>query len=116
MLVVAFNTWLAFRSVQSLLDSESWVQHTLRVINQVEQIMGSAKDAETGTRGFLITGDDNYLEPYSVAIKELPGEMNQFQDTDRGQRIAAGSNRGHARCAGTEVGVAGRGRFAARQW
>lgn len=77
--VVAFNTWLAFRSVDMLLDSEAWVQHTLEVMNQVERILSSAKDAETGNRGYLITGDDHYLEPYQQAQKELPGELDRFQ-------------------------------------
>jgi signal transduction histidine kinase len=75
-LVVSFNTWLAFRSVHVLLRSEAWVQHTLQVINQVERIMSSAKDAETGNRGFLITGDENYLAPYNSAVRELPSEID----------------------------------------
>lgn len=81
--IVAFNTWLAFRSVDVLLDSESWVQHTLEVMNEVERIIGSAKDAETGNRGYLITGDVNYLEPYNTAVKELPGELDRFQSLTR---------------------------------
>ena len=76
--IVALNTWLAFRSIDVLVDSETWVQHTLQVINQVERIMSSAKDAETGNRGFLITGYPQYLEPYTNAVKELPGEMDAF--------------------------------------
>ncbi len=76
--VVALNTWLAFRSIKVLLSSEAWVQHTLQVINQVEQIMSSAKDAETGNRGFLITGEEPYLEPYTTALKELPPELDAF--------------------------------------
>lgn len=77
--VVAFNTWLAFRSVTALLDSERLVQHTLQVINQVEQIIGAAKDAETGNRGYLITGDEEYLAPYNDAVRELPAELDKFQ-------------------------------------
>jgi len=76
--VVALNTWLAFRSVKVLLSNEAWVQHTLQVIDQVEIIMGSAKDAETGNRGFLITGDENYLEPYTRAVQQLPAEIDAF--------------------------------------
>jgi signal transduction histidine kinase len=76
--VVALNTWLAFRSVRVLLSNEAWVQHTLQVINQAEVIMSSAKDAETGNRGFLITGDENYLEPYTVAVRKLPSEIDAF--------------------------------------
>jgi signal transduction histidine kinase len=78
-LVVIVNTWVAFRSVSVLVENEKWVQHTLQVINQVELIMSAAKDAETGSRGFLITGDDAYLAPYWDAIKELPGDLNTFQ-------------------------------------
>ncbi len=76
--VVTANAWFAFRSIHVLLDNEQWVQHTWQVIYQVERIMGSAKDAETGNRGFLITGDETYLEPYSLALTELPRELDQF--------------------------------------
>jgi signal transduction histidine kinase len=77
-LVVALNAWLGFRAIQSLHDSEFAVARTWQVINQVESIMGSAKDAETGSRGFLITGDDRYLEPYKTARQQLPGELERF--------------------------------------
>jgi len=76
--VVALNTWLAFRSIHILLSSEAWVQHTLQVINQVEIIMSSAKDAETGNRGFLITGEEDYLDPYTTALRALPSEIDTF--------------------------------------
>ncbi|WP_263385459.1 sensor histidine kinase [Granulicella arctica] len=78
-LIVSINAWFAFRSVAVLLDGENWVQHTWQVINQVEMIMSSAKDAETGNRGFFITGDDSYLYPYTEALKELPAEVDHIQ-------------------------------------
>ena len=77
--IVALNAWFAFRAVGSLLDSEHWVEHTWQVINKVERIMSSAKDAETGNRGYLISGDEAYLEPYNDAIRELPKELDDFQ-------------------------------------
>ena len=77
--VVAVNAGLAFRAVDELLYSEHWVEHTWQVIIEVETIMGSARDAETGARGFLLTGEDRYLEPYNDAVKRLPGELNEFQ-------------------------------------
>jgi signal transduction histidine kinase len=78
-IVVASNAWLAFRSVGSLVQSQYWVDHTWQTINQVERIMGSAKDAETGSRGYLITGDEQYLAPYTSATRELPTELDRFQ-------------------------------------
>src|SRR4051794_14991522 len=76
--VVAFNAWFAFRAINALLESERAVTHTLQVINQVERIMSSAKDAETGNRGFLITGDEDYLRPYNEAVHDLPVELDRF--------------------------------------
>lgn len=77
--IVGLNTWLAFRAVNSLVQSEYWVDHTWQCIDQVERIMSSAKDAETGNRGFLITGDDSYLEPYTSATHDLPAELDHFE-------------------------------------
>jgi signal transduction histidine kinase len=77
--VVLLNAWLAYGAVRSLLASEGRVEHTWQVILQVERIMSSAKDAETGNRGYLITGDDAYLEPYREASREMPGELDHFQ-------------------------------------
>ncbi|MBS1804950.1 MAG: CHASE3 domain-containing protein [Acidobacteria bacterium] len=78
-LLVSANAIVAYRSVAVLEHSQSWVQHTYQVIAQVEIIMGSEKDAETGERGFLITGDPRFLEPFSTAERELPRELDLFQ-------------------------------------
>lgn len=58
--VVAFNTVLAINALNRLDLNQAMVEHTWMVINDVEQIMSSSKDAETGSRGFLITNDDSY--------------------------------------------------------
>ncbi len=78
-LVVSLNAWFALRSIDVLLSGEDWVQHTWKVISQVEEIMSSAKDAETGNRGFLITGDNDYLAQYKAALKQLPEELDRFK-------------------------------------
>ena len=76
--VITANAWFAFRSVQELLDSEHWVEHTWQVINQVERIMSSAVDAETGNRGFL--HHRTPLLPRSVHLRgpRLPAELDNF--------------------------------------
>lgn len=77
--VVAFNTVLAINALNRLDLNQAMVEHTWMVINDVEQIMSSSKDAETGSRGFLITNDDSYLEPYNQALSSLPRELDNFQ-------------------------------------
>ena len=90
LLVVCLNAWLAFRSVQVLDDSQYWVAHTWQVINALERIMGSMKDAETGNRGYLLTGDPAYLDPYTQAARDLPEEFHQISEltADNPQRQA----------------------------
>ena len=45
-----------------------WVTHTYEVTNGLKALLGDLKDAETGQRGYLITGEDSYLEPYTAAL------------------------------------------------
>ncbi len=78
-LIVAGNAWLAFRAEQVLADSEFWVAHTWEVIAGLDHALGLVKDAETGARGFLITGDAHYLATRETAKNLLPGELAHLQ-------------------------------------
>jgi signal transduction histidine kinase len=78
-LLVGANAIVAYRSLSVLEQSQRWVQHTYQAIAQVEVIMGAAKDTETGERGYLITGDPSFLEPYEKAEHDLPGLLNTFE-------------------------------------
>jgi signal transduction histidine kinase len=78
-IVVAANTWLAFRSLGSIENNQGWVEHTWQVIDQVERIMGSAEDAGTSIRGYLLSGEESYLNPYQTATRELPPKLERFQ-------------------------------------
>ncbi|WP_076416218.1 diguanylate cyclase domain-containing protein [Shewanella sp. UCD-KL12] len=55
-----------------------WVNHTHDVIIVSEQFLGAMKDAETGQRGFLLTKNTAYLEPYhtgGLAAKKYIAEL-----------------------------------------
>ncbi|QOD62479.1 CHASE3 domain-containing protein [Polaribacter haliotis] len=54
----------AYQHTQKLVMSFEMVQHTYEVNVELEQILSYLKDAETGQRGFLITKDTVFLEPY----------------------------------------------------
>ena len=45
---------------------------TLEMLEQLESIISLMKDAETGQRGYLLTGEDPYLEPNINAKAQLP--------------------------------------------
>src|SRR3954454_2323122 len=68
-------SFLSYRSLESRSEASQRVTQTLEVTQQVTALMSSLKDAETGERGFLLTGADSFLEPYTAAVAALPGEL-----------------------------------------
>ena len=96
-LIVAGNAWLAVRSIEELNQSQKWVAHTWQVLNEIDLLTGSLKDAESGSRGFLITSDEAYLEPYNQAKQDLPTELAQLQEltSDNPVRGKAGRTTSH---------------------
>jgi signal transduction histidine kinase/CHASE3 domain sensor protein len=79
-LIVAGNAWLALRSIEQLNQSQKWVAHTWQVLNEIDLLTGSLKDAESGSRGYLITSDEEYLAPYKKAKQDLPNQLAQLQE------------------------------------
>jgi CHASE3 domain sensor protein len=78
-IIVLLNAWWALQSVRTLVTNAYSLAHSWQVVHQVERVLGSAVNAETGERGYLISGMDSYLEPYTTARQELPGELARLQ-------------------------------------
>ena len=57
----------SYYNSKKVMVSDNWVEHTQKVRFQLEQVLVSTVDAETGVRGFAIVGTDNYLEPFERA-------------------------------------------------
>ena len=52
-----------------------WVSHTNEVLGKLESVLSSLTDAETAQRGYLLTGEPTYLDPYRGAVTRLPAEL-----------------------------------------
>jgi PAS domain S-box-containing protein len=78
--VLAGMVLLLLRDFRRTQAAEGWVVHTYRVINSAELVLSMMKDAETGERGFLLTGDESYLAPYNSAIAVLPRGLKELKD------------------------------------
>ncbi|WP_025995691.1 response regulator [Pseudomonas viridiflava] len=65
--------------ISYLLSAIQWVEHTDRVINNTNRSMKLSIDMETGMRGFLLTGDQHFLDPYEVAKPLLVAELQGLQ-------------------------------------
>ncbi|HTB93244.1 MAG TPA: PAS domain S-box protein [Candidatus Sulfotelmatobacter sp.] len=65
----------AYSEVEKLRDNDAWVDHTHQVIASLRKVQSLVSDAETGQRGYLITGDKLFLRPYNEAHNALDGEL-----------------------------------------
>ncbi len=62
---VGLLTWLEFTST---VQAQFMVRHTNEVITTVDEMRIAMQSAETGQRGYLLTGRTDYLTPYRDAI------------------------------------------------
>jgi signal transduction histidine kinase/DNA-binding NarL/FixJ family response regulator len=57
-----------------------------------EKLVSMLKDAETGQRGYLITGDDKYLQPFHAAAGALPAQFQKLTELEASQEDQYGEN------------------------
>jgi PAS domain S-box-containing protein len=74
--LIAFilNFMVTYRANQTLIKNDKRVSHTHQVLTEIHTLLSTLLDAETGQRGFVITGKEEYLEPYHGALKRLQEE------------------------------------------
>ncbi|WP_448663279.1 response regulator [Sphingomonas sp. CJ20] len=71
---------LAYRNVQALRQSDVAIRHTHTVMIALDELLSTLQDAETGQRGFLLTGAPKYLEPYTVATETVSERIAHLRE------------------------------------
>lgn len=81
-LVLLLISLATYRDFAAYRATSKQVEQTHRLMNAADSILGDIQDAETGQRGFLLTGAERYLDPYASArgrierdLRELAGLM-----------------------------------------
>jgi len=59
--------------------AQRWVEHTFVVLRSADEFEGGLINAETGQRGFLLTGNEAYLEPYAAGVRQNAGALDRLQ-------------------------------------
>jgi len=77
--VLIINALVSYGATRRLIDHEQQVTHTSKVLAELESVMSTMKDAETGERGYLITGETPFLEPYQEAIGQINGRLERLR-------------------------------------
>ena len=74
---------VSYQNITTLWDDNQRIIHSHQVIVAVGDLLSAAQDAETGQRGFLLTGDEKYLEPYNAAQTSLPAKIDEVAEMIR---------------------------------
>lgn len=80
LLILMISSTASFLSIRSLLNSIYWVNHTQEVIYNLNEGVSIITDAQTSMRGYLITGNEEFLDQYNDAEKK----SNKIFDTLNG--------------------------------
>ncbi|MDF3981685.1 response regulator [Luteibacter sp. PPL554] len=79
---------IAAANIRTIRDDNAMVIRSQETVNALSDILASVQDAETGQRGFLLTGNERYLEPYRNAVTLVPTRIDAIRDgvrSDAGQ-------------------------------
>jgi methyl-accepting chemotaxis protein len=69
----------AYYNASRIIQSEALVKHSYEVRDRLSDLLTDLVNGETGVRGFVITGDDNFLEPYRTAVRTVPVALSEFR-------------------------------------
>jgi len=84
---------LSYQSATHQAEEARWVAHTHEVQATLMELLTNLTDAETGQRGFIITGERSYLQPYESAL----GELGRAYEDLRRRMVAVGTDEAQLR-------------------
>src|SRR5689334_12386440 len=63
-----------------LINVLSWVEHSERVIGKANEVSRLSADMEAGMRGYLLSGEDDFMAPYLRAKPQIDAELTSLAD------------------------------------
>lgn len=73
--LLGVNAVVAYRNIRELHEHAHRLARTQSVLDALDNLLSTMKDAETGQRGFLITAEEEYLKPYGDALTTVYGQI-----------------------------------------
>src|SRR5579864_8186650 len=79
--IISFGTVgvISYYEINNFLDDENWVRHTYQVIGQTDDIEKSMLDIETGERGYLLTQNTVFLDPYNSGVSHIKAQLDSLR-------------------------------------
>ena len=89
-LLVSLMVTLTVSSFSQIETAAAARKHTFQILNQADDVLSALKDAETYQRGYLLTGDEAFLQLYSTVKDSISGQLKDVQSRSL---ISAGQKR-----------------------
>jgi PAS domain S-box-containing protein len=85
---------VSYVGIEQLLAQSAWAEHSRQVIDTVRGMLGSIEDAEAARRGFEISGNQGFIEPFQRATREAGQALRALRaltadNADQQRRIDA---------------------------
>ena len=87
MVLIASGFAISFYSYNQYSQDMQRVRHTYEVIGTLQNVLSSVKDVETGSRGYVITNDTLFLQPYRLGMRQLPEHTSRLKKLNSENRI-----------------------------
>lgn len=80
LVIIGAISTLAYVSLHSLVERMQWVARTQEVLRETESVISSLKDVESGDRGYLISGEPEFLTIYRNAVAKIPSHLERLRE------------------------------------
>jgi CHASE3 domain sensor protein len=78
--ILIINQAISYKAANDLIENERQVTRAHIVLAGLESSLSNLRDAETGARGFIITGNEDYLESYQYALGRIAAHLDNLKD------------------------------------
>src|SRR5262245_49424903 len=80
LIVLIGHTGLVSFNILRDSENDALVNHTLQVTIEINRLMSACLDIETEIRGYVITGDEAFVESYQQVKEKIPGLVRRLRD------------------------------------
>jgi methyl-accepting chemotaxis protein len=77
--LTAVVSTIIYSQVAFVQKSIGWTTHTYVVLAEIDAMVGAMVNQETGVRGYLVSGDTNFLEPYNNGKKQFDTSFEKLK-------------------------------------
>ncbi len=80
LVILLASSTASYISIKQQVGNRERVDHTRRAISAANRLLSDLQNAETGQRGFHLTGREAFLEPYKLSLASLPKSLQRARD------------------------------------